>query len=466
MAETLVDKIWSTHLVGQRIDGKDLIYIDRHLLHELHAPEAFRRMTAAGRTVRRPELTFGVLDHTVSSATGRDDESNPEGVDFIRAMRAGTSRFGVRLFDLDDPFQGISHVVGPEIGLILPGMTYACPDSHASTVGGLGALAFACGTSELEHVLSTQTIAVTKPRSLRVRLHGRLGRHVSGKDVALRVLAEIGVAGAQGHIIEFAGTAIDDLEIEGRLTLCNLSIEMGARSGLIAADDRTFAWLEGRPYAPSGDELHRAREAWKLMRSDADARFDREVAIDCDDLEPFVTWGTDPSQALPVTGVVPDPNSVAPGRRDRTERALEYMDLEAGTPLIGLPIHRVFIGSCTNARLSDLQAAAEVVIGRRIAAGVHGLVVPGSSLVKRQAEALGLDTVFTDAGFVWGESGCSMCAAGNGDRGEPGERCISTTNRNFENRQGAGVRTHLASPATAAAAAIAGRIVDVRDVLG
>src|ERR1700722_7293539 len=330
MAETLIDKVWSTHLIGQRIDGKDLIYIDRHLLHELHAPEAFRRMTAAGRTVRRPELTFGVLDHTVSSATGRDDESNPEGVDFIRAMRAGTSRFGVRLFDLDDPFQGISHVVGPEIGLILPGMTYACPDSHASTVGGLGALAFACGTSELEHVLSTQTIAVAKPKSLRVQLGGRLSPHVSGKDVALRVLAEIGVAGAQGHIIEFAGTAIDDLEIEGRLTLCNLSIEMGARSGLIAADDRTFAWLEGRPYAPSGKDLDLALEAWKSVRSDAGSRFDREVTIDCDGLEPYVTWGTDPSQALPVTGTVPDLDVLAPGGREGGGGAAGYTRAEAG----------------------------------------------------------------------------------------------------------------------------------------
>jgi 3-isopropylmalate/(R)-2-methylmalate dehydratase large subunit len=465
MAATLVDKIWSTHLVGKRIDGKDLIYVDRHLLHELHAPEAFRKMTAAGRKVRRPDLTFGVLDHTVATATGRGDQTNPDGVDFIRAMRAGTSRFGVRLFDLDDPFQGISHVVGPEIGLILPGMTYACPDSHASTVGGLGALAFACGTSELEHVLSTQTIAVTKPKSLRVGLEGHLATYVSGKDVALRVLAEIGGAGAQGHVIEFAGTTIDELEIEGRLTLCNLSIEMGARSGLIAADERTFSWLEGRPYAPSGADLDHARDAWKSMRSDAGSHFDREVTIDCDALAPFVTWGTDPSQALPVTGVVPDPDDVDPGRRRQTERALAYMDLEVGAPLLGLPIQRVFLGSCTNARLSDLEVAAQVVAGRRISPGVHGLVVPGSSLVKRQAEELGLDAIFTDAGFVWGESGCSMCAAGNGDRGEPGERCISTTNRNFENRQGAGVRTHLASPATAAAAAIAGEIVDVREVL-
>jgi 3-isopropylmalate/(R)-2-methylmalate dehydratase large subunit len=280
------------------------------------------------------------------------------------------------------------------------------------------------------------------------------------------VLAEIGVAGAQGHIIEFAGSAIDDLEIEGRLTLCNLSIEMGARSGLIAADDRTFSWLEGRPYTPSGKDLDRAVEAWKSIRSDAGSHFDRQVTIDCDDLEPYVTWGTDPSQALPISGTVPGPDTVAVGRRDRTERALEYMDLEAGAPLVGLPIHRVFIGSCTNARLSDLQVAAEIVVGRRIATGVSGLVVPGSSLVKRQAEALGLDEVFTDAGFVWGESGCSMCAAGNGDRGEPGERCVSTTNRNFENRQGLGVRTHLASPATAAAAAIAGQIVDVREFVG
>jgi 3-isopropylmalate/(R)-2-methylmalate dehydratase large subunit len=463
MPLTLVDKIWSAHCVGRRLDGKDLIYIDRHVLHELHAPEAFRRLSAAGRQVRRPELTFGVLDHTVSTAIGRDDSSNPEGVDFIRAMRAGSARFGVRLFDLDDPFQGISHVVGPEIGLILPGMTYACPDSHASTVGGLGALAFACGTSELEHVLSTQTIAVTKPRSLRVALDGAMTNYVSGKDVALRVLAEIGVSGAQGHIVEYAGSTIDELGIEGRLTLCNLSIEMGARSGIIAADDSTYEWLEGRPYAPTGSNLERAVAAWKEMRSDPDASFDDEVRIDCAHLEPYLTWGTDPSQALPVSGHIPGPESVAPERQERLSRSLAYMDLAPGTPLIGLPIDRAFIGSCTNSRLSDLELAADVVAGRHIARGVQGLVVPGSSLVKRQAEALGLDAIFTDAGFSWGEAGCSMCAAGNGDRGEPGERCISTTNRNFENRQGAGVRTHLASPATVAAAAIAGEIVDVRE---
>ena len=466
MPETLVDKIWSSHLVGQRLDGKDLIYIDRHVLHELHAPEAFRRLSAKGRQVRRADLTFGVLDHTVSTAIGRDDTSNPDGVDFIHAMREGTSRFGVRLFDLDDPFQGISHVVGPEIGLILPGMTYACPDSHASTVGGLGALAFACGTSELEHVLSTQTIAVRKPKTLLVRLTGRLSRFVSGKDVALRVLAELGVDGAQGHIVEYSGPTIDELGIEARLTLCNLSIEMGARSGLIAADETTFEWLQGRAYAPSGVELDEAVASWRGLRTDVGATFDRVVEIDCEALEPYITWGTDPSQALPVSGVVPDPSLLDPDRRDRVVRSLEYMGLDAGEPLVGLSVDRVFIGSCTNSRLSDLEAAAAVVADRHIARGVVGLVVPGSSLVKRQAEALGLDAVFVRAGFRWGEAGCSMCAAGNGDRGEPGERCVSTTNRNFENRQGRGVRTHLASPATAAAAAIAGEIVDVRTFVG
>lgn len=466
MALTLVDKIWSSHLVGQRLDGKDLVYIDRHVLHELHAPEAFRRLSAAGRQVRRPDLTFGVLDHTVSTALGRDDRSNPDGVDFIHAMRAGASRFGLRLFDLDDPFQGISHVVGPEIGLILPGMTYACPDSHASTVGGLGALAFACGTSELEHVLSTQTIAVTKPKSLLVRLSGQLPLHVSGKDVALRVLAELGVDGAQGHIIEYAGSTIDHLSVEGRLTLCNLSIEMGARSGLIAADDAAFEWLEGRPYAPSGRDLDTAVATWRTFQSDPDATFNRVVEIDCAALAPYVTWGTDPSQALPVTGAVPYPDQVDLSRRDRVTKALGYMGITPGTPLAGLPVDRVFIGSCTNSRLSDLEAAAKIVAGRHIAKSVTGLVVPGSSLVKRQAEALGLDSIFTDAGFRWGEAGCSMCAAGNGDRGDPGERCLSTTNRNFENRQGKGVRTHLASPEMAAAAAISGEIVDVRDFGG
>lgn len=466
MPETIVDKIWSSHLVGQRLDGKDLIYIDRHVLHELHAPEAFRRLAAAGRGVRRADLTFAVLDHTVSTAIGRDERSNPAGVDFIHAMRDGATRFGVRLFDLGDPYQGISHVVGPEIGLILPGMTYACPDSHASTVGGLGALAFACGTSELEHVLSTQTIAVNKPKALRVQLDGPLPRLVTGKDVALRVLAEIGVDGAQGHIVEYAGSTVDALGIEGRLTLCNLSIEMGARSGLIAADETTFEWLESRPFAPSGAELEEAVTAWRLLRSDANASFDREVEIDCGSLEPHITWGTDPSQSLPISGSVPDPSLASPDRRERVARSLAYMDLEPGAPLIGLHVDRVFIGSCTNSRLSDLQAAAAIVAGKHVAPGLVGLVVPGSSQVKQHAEALGLDAVFTDAGFRWGEAGCSMCAAGNGDRGEPGERCISTTNRNFENRQGKGVRTHLASPEMAAAAAITGEIVDVRAFVG
>jgi 3-isopropylmalate/(R)-2-methylmalate dehydratase large subunit len=409
--------------------------------------------------VRRPDLTFATQDHTPASRPGRDDTTNPEGTPFLRATRAGTARHAIRLFDLGDPDQGISHVVAPELGMVLPGATHAVPDSHACTVGGLGVLAFGCGASELEHVLVTQVLALRRPKRMRVSVDGRLGAQVGAKDVALRILAGIGTAGGRGHSIEFAGGAVRGLDVEGRLTLCNLTIEMGARSGFVAPDDATFAWLAGRPYAPQGAAWDAALAHWRTLRSDADAAFDREVTIDCATLEPQITWGTDPSQAVGISGRVPQPAS------DGMRRALDYMGLRAGEPLAGLAIGRVFIGSCTNARLPDLEAAAAVVRGRRVADGVTALVVPGSTGVKRAAEQNGLDQVFKSAGFLWGESGCSMCAGGNGDRGLPQERCVSTTNRNFENRQGTAVRTHLASPATAAAAAIAGRIVDVRKLL-
>jgi 3-isopropylmalate/(R)-2-methylmalate dehydratase large subunit len=345
--------------------------------------------------------------------------------------------------------------------MVLPGATHAVPDSHACTVGGLGALAFGCGTTELEHVLATQVIALKKPKRMRVRVDGRLGPHVTAKDVALRIIAEIGVAGGRGFAIEFAGAAVRRLAIESRLTLCNLTIEMGARSGFVAPDDATFEWLAGRPFVPTGAELDAAMAVWRTLASDEDAAFDREVVLDAGDLEPQITWGTDPSQVVGVNGRVPDPAN-DPERAAGRRRAIDYMGLAPGMALAGLPVNRVFIGSCTNNRLPDLQAAAAVVRGRRVADGVTAMVVPGSTQVKRAAEAEGLDRVFRAAGFFWGESGCSMCAGSNGDRGQPGERCISTTNRNFENRQGQGVRTHLASPATAAAAAIAGCIVDVR----
>ena len=465
MPSTLFDKIWDFHRVGQRADGRDLIYIDRHVLHELHAHHAFAQLRKEGRAVHRADLTFAVQDHTVATAPGRDDHTNPSGTAFIQAMRDGCREYGIRLFDIDDPEQGISHVVAPELGIVLPGATHAVPDSHASTVGGVGALAFGCGTSELAHILATQVMALKRPKRMRVRLDGRLGAHVNAKDVALRLIAELGVAGARGFVVEYAGSAIAAMPIEQRMTLCNLNIEMGGRSGFVAPDDATFGWLAGRPFAPQGAMWDRALGHWRTLTTDPDAAFDREVTLDCAILEPQITWGTDPSQVVGISGRVPEPAAIEPGRRAAAESAFAYMDLAPGTPLAGLPVGRVFIGSCTNSRLPDLQAAAAVVRGRRVADGVVAMVVPGSSSVKRAAEAAGLDRIFRDAGFFWGESGCSMCAGGNGDRGKPGERCVSTTNRNFENRQGPKVRTHLASPATAAATAIAGRIADVRQML-
>jgi 3-isopropylmalate/(R)-2-methylmalate dehydratase large subunit len=466
MASTLFDKIWDFHRVGQRSDGRDLIYIDRHVLHELHAHHAFAQLEKQRREVHRADLTFAVQDHTVATMPGRDDGTNPSGTAFIKAMREGCRKNGIRLFDIDDREQGICHVVAPEVGIVLPGATHAVPDSHASTVGGLGALAFGCGTTELAHILATQVMAMKRPKRMRVRLDGKLPAHVSSKDIALRLIADLGVAGARGYAVEYSGSAIAAMPIEQRMTLCNLNIEMGGRSGFIAPDDKTFAWLAGRPYVPQGAMWDRALAHWRMLTTDEGATFDREVALDCADLEPQITWGTDPSQVVGISGRVPETTAIDSGRRAAAENALAYMGLEPGTPLMGLPVHRVFIGSCTNSRLPDLEVAATIVKGRRVAQGVFAMVVPGSSSVKREAEAAGLDRVFLDAGFFWGESGCSMCAGGNGDRAQPGERCVSTTNRNFENRQGPKVRTHLASPATAAASAIAGRIADVRQLVG
>jgi 3-isopropylmalate/(R)-2-methylmalate dehydratase large subunit len=466
MPRTLFEKIWDAHRVAQRADGRELIYIDRHVLHELHAPHAFEQLQEQNRPVRRPDLTFSAMDHTVATKPGRDDSTNPSGEAFIKAMREGSRRNKIRVFDLTDPEQGISHVVAPELGLVLPGATHAVPDSHASTVGGLGAMAFGVGTTELAHILASQVMAMKRPKSMLIRLDGRLSQHVTSKDVALRIIAELGVSGARGHVVEYAGTAARAMPIEQRMTLCNLNIEMGGRSGFVAPDDTTLHWLAGRPYAPQGAQWERAVAHWRTLASDDGSSFDRTVAIDCSGLEPQITWGTDPSQVLGISGRVPDPAAADGNRRAAIESALAYMDLKPGMALAGLPVHRVFIGSCTNARLPDLEAAAAVVRGRKVAQGVVAMVVPGSSTVKREAEAAGLDRVFRDAGFFWGESGCSMCAGGNGDRGEPGERIVSTTNRNFENRQGPKVRTHLASPETAAATAITGRIADVRQIAG
>ncbi len=462
--KTMFDKIWDAHYVATRLDGRELIYVDRHVLHDLHAPHAFEKLEQASRNVRRPDLTFSMQDHTVATKPGRDENTNPDGAQFQRAMREGSNRHKIRLFDLTDPEQGISHVVAPELGLVLPGATHAVPDSHACTVGGLGALGIGCGTSELEHILATQTIALKRPKRMRINLEGVLAPGVTAKDVSLKIMAQIGVSAGRGYAIEYAGALARALPVEARLTLCNMTIEMGARSGFIAPDDAVFHYLAERPYMPRGKKWEAALAQWRMLASDEDAIFDKEFDIDCRGLEPQITWGTDQSQTIGLSGALPALDTDADTRL-KLERAYAYMGLAPGKPILGTPIERVFIGSCTNARMSDLRAAAALVKGRSVFAGVTAMVVPGSTSVKRQAEAEGLDRVFLDAGFFWGESGCSMCAGGNGDRGRPQERVVSTTNRNFEGRQGKGVRTHLASPETAAASAIAGHIADPRALM-
>ncbi|MFK8250900.1 3-isopropylmalate dehydratase large subunit [Ancylobacter terrae] len=467
MPRTLFQKIWDAHFVTKRIDGRELVYMDRTMVHELHGPKAFEKLRKAGRRVRRPDLTFAVQDHTISSRPGRDDETNPEGAPFLRAQRAGAAEFGFRIFDVGDPDQGISHVIGPELGMVLPGATHCVPDSHAATVGALGALSFGCGTTELEHVLATQVLAMKRPRTMRLNLEGTLARHVTAKDVALYIIARLGVAGASGYAVEYAGSAVRDMGIEARMTLCNLTVEFGGRSGFVAPDDKTFAWLKGRPFAPVGEAWDAAMSQWVDLHSDPDAEFDIEHTIECSNLEPQITWGTTPAQVVGVGGHVPQTPADA-GLTDQSalDKALRYMDLRRGDALRGIKVDRVFIGSCTNGRIPDLKEAAEIVRGRKVAEGVIAMISPGSSSVRREAEALGLDVLFKEAGFYWAESACSMCAGGNGDRGRPGERVLSTTNRNFEGRQGPGVRTHLVSAGMAAAAAITGVITDVREFAG
>jgi 3-isopropylmalate/(R)-2-methylmalate dehydratase large subunit len=459
--QTLLDKIWDAHRAGVRDDGREIIYMDRNVVHDLHGSHAYAKLEQTQRTVRRPDLTFGVLDHSPATTPGRTDATNPKSLQFAQGMRAGSERYGFRLFDVGDAEQGIAHVIAPELGLVLPGSTYACPDSHACTVGGIGALAFACGTSELEHVLATQTVAMKKPKQMRIWLDGTLRDGVTAKDVILHLIGMIGVAGGRGFMVEYAGDVTRALSVEARFTLCNMTIEFGARTGIVAPDEKTFAYVDGRLLAPQGADRDAALAAWRELSSDPGAVFDKELHVDCSALSPQVTWGTDQSQVVGIDGVVPDPASAEPERAGAIERALAYMGLTPGTPVAGLVVDRVFIGSCTNARIEDLETAAAVVRGRQVAARVRAIVVPGSSGVKREAEKRGLDRVFLDAGFEWHESGCSMCAGANGDLAKPGERSVATSNRNFENRQGPGVRTHLVSPAMAAAAAIAGRIVDV-----
>ncbi|MFN8722134.1 MAG: 3-isopropylmalate dehydratase large subunit [Rhodospirillales bacterium] len=460
---TLFDKVWDAHAVLTRDDGQTLLAIDRHFVHE-GSFHAFGMIDHAGRAVRRPDRTYGVADHYVPSHDRRRPIADPEVANMVEMLRANTARHGIRLFGLDDPRQGIVHVIGPEEGLTLPGLTIVCGDSHTSTHGAFGALGFGIGASEVSHVLATQTLWQRRPRTLRITVDGAPGPFVSGKDLILSIIAAIGAGGAVGHVIEYAGSAIRALSMEGRLTVCNMSIDAGARAGMVAPDDTTFAYLHGRPNAPTGAGWDRAVAAWRDLATDAGARFDREVRLDAADIAPTVTWGTSPETAVPVTARVPDPSAEPDGRRRaQIVEMLDYMGLAPGVPLAEVAVDRVVIGSCTNGRIEDLRAAAAVLKGRK--AAVPGLVTPGSTPVKAQAEAEGLDRIFKAAGLGWGEAGCSMCVGMNGDLVAAGERCASTSNRNFPHRQGQGARTHLMSPAMVAAAAVTGRLTDVRRLM-
>jgi len=462
-AATIFDRIWDAHVVARLEGGHDLVHVDRHLLHDLSGPGALSALRQQGRGVRNPELTFGTPDHGVSTLPGREDDSSPIGARLVPALRRGCQAAGIRLFDIHDAEQGIVHVIGPELGLTLPGMTLVCGDSHTCTHGGLGAVAWGIGSTEVAHVLATQTILQQRPRTLRIWFEGVLAAGLEAKDLILHAIARLGAAAGNGFAIEFAGPAVRALSIEGRMTLCNLSIEMGAKIGLVSPDETTFDYVADRPYAPSGALWERALGAWRTLASAPEARFDREETLDAGALAPQVSWGTSPEHTIPVDGRVPDPERAPDGaRRQAWSDALEYMDLRPKQAIEGLPIHRVFIGSCTNGRLSDLRSAARIVRGRRVAPGVTAWVVPGSRAVKRAAEDEGLAKVFRDAGFEWREPGCSSCSATNGETVPEGQRCVSTSNRNFVGRQGPGARTHLASAAMAAAAAVSGTITDVR----
>jgi 3-isopropylmalate/(R)-2-methylmalate dehydratase large subunit len=462
MRKTLFDRIGDAHGVREADGEPALLYIDLHLIHEVTSAQAFEGLRLAGRQVRRPDLSLATMDHNVPTTPG--PVSDPLARAQLDALRTNCEEFGVPLYATGSGREGIVHVIGPELGVTQPGMTIVCGDSHTSTHGAFGALAFGIGTSEVEHVLATQTLPRPRPKSMRILYRGELPFGVTPKDVILGTIGRIGVGGGVGHVVEYAGDPIRALSMEGRLTICNMSIEAGARAGMIAPDDTTFAYLEGRPGAPKGADWENALDRWRDLRTDDDASFDSEVVIDVADLEPQVTWGTNPGMVAPVGGAVPDPAAIDdPDERAAMERALVYMDLEPGVALQDIPLDRVFIGSCTNARIEDLRAAAGVVAGKRVNPRVRAMVVPGSAVVKRQAEDEGLDRVFETAGFEWRHAGCSMCLGMNPDVLSPGERCASTSNRNFEGRQGRGGRTHLVSPVMAAAAAIAGHFVDVRD---
>ena len=461
---TLFEKLWQAHVVREARGEPTLLYIDLHLIHEVTSPQAFDGLRQAGRNVRRPELTFGTVDHNVPTTDRSLPIADATAANQVETLRRNCKEFGIQLFDIHSPEQGIVHVIGPELGLTRPGMTIVCGDSHTSTHGAFGSLAFGIGTSEVEHVLATQCLPQNKPLTMKVQTHGFLPEGVTAKDLALGIIGKIGTDGATGYTIEYAGDAVRALSMEGRMTLCNMSIEAGARAGMIAPDETTFAYLKGRRFAPTGEAWEKAVSYWQTLKSDDDAAFDRVVEIDASQLEPFVTWGTSPGMVVPVTSFIPDPaEAKSAADRQAAERALEYMALKPRTSIQDIEINRAFIGSCTNARIEDLRAAARVVKGYRVSSAVSAMVVPGSQDIKKAAEREGLDRIFNDAGFEWREAGCSMCLGMNADILQPGERCASTSNRNFEGRQGRGGRTHLVSPMMAAAAAIKGHFTDVRE---
>ncbi|MBL0923244.1 MAG: 3-isopropylmalate dehydratase large subunit [Sphingomonadaceae bacterium] len=471
--QTLYEKIWNAHVVERRDDGTCLIFIDRHLVHEVTSPQAFEGLRAAGRAVRRPDLTLAVPDHNLPTTARLDSTgkripiADPESAQQLAALEKNAPEFGIRYIDATDAMQGIVHVVGPEQGFSLPGTTIVCGDSHTACHGGLGALAFGIGTSEVEHVLATQTLQLKQSKSMEVRIEGEVGPGVSAKDIVLHITGVLGAAGGSGYVIEYTGSVIRNLSMEGRLTVSNMAIEHGARAGLIAPDDVTFEYLKDRPMAPRGADWDAAMAYWRSLRTDPGALYDKVVVIDAADIAPSVTWGTSPEDVLPITGVVPSPDSFSDASKQAAaQKSLDYMGLTPGTAMTDVEVQNIFIGSCTNSRIEDLRAAAAVLKGRRKAANVKwAIVVPGSGLVKRQAEAEGLDRIFIEAGFEWREPGCSACLGMNPDKVPPGERCASTSNRNFVGRQGPGARTHLLSPSMAAAAAVTGRLTDVRELI-
>jgi 3-isopropylmalate/(R)-2-methylmalate dehydratase large subunit len=462
MSRTLFEKVWDEHVVSTPAGQLPLLYIDLHLVHEVTSPQAFDGLRAAGRKVRQTARTIATIDHNVPTEPRGTPILDPIARKQIEALQKNCRDFGVRLFDVDSPEQGIVHVIGPELGFTQPGMTIVCGDSHTSTHGAFGALAFGIGTSEVEQVLATQCLPQRKPKTMLIQVNGKLGMGVSAKDIALGIIGKIGTDGATGHVIEYGGDAVRALSMEGRMTLCNMSIEAGARAGMVAPDETTFAYIKGRRFAPSGKDWDAALARWRLLATDPGAKYDKVVEIDASELAPFVTWGTNPGMVVPVTSRVPDLPANGADRAN-AERMLEYMGLQAGTPMQQITVDRVFIGSCTNSRLEDLRAAAEVAKGHKVAKGVRAMVVPGSQNIKHAAEQEGLHKIFQDAGFEWRESGCSMCLGMNPDILQPGERCASTSNRNFEGRQGRGGRTHLVSPMMAAAAAVAGHFTDIRN---